>query len=823
MTEPEANASSVCSHCQLPLGRGPIHDGELSFCCAGCQMVHGTIHSLGLEAYYRARDGQGARANVPSADFEVFDDPRFLELHSKPADDGKGRSVVLHLAGLHCSACVWLIEKLPSVLEGVTRARLSFTEARLEVSFDPSKVRLSEICKKLSQLGYEPHASSGETKRRHERAAERRLLARMGVAGAAFGNVMLLGLALYSGEAADMVPRETTFLRWLSLIVTVPALLYSGQPFFRGALLALRSGTVQIDLPISIGVLAATLSSVVNTIRGAGEVYFDSVIMLVFVLLTGRLLQSIQLGRAREATDLMSSLAPSTCRIVGTDGIQVLPTEAVERGAMVEVPSGARIGVDGVVVSGTSTVDRSLLSGESAPLRVGVNDPVFAGTINLSSRLLLRAVSTGKETRLAAMVADVERATRAKAHFVELADRISTYFLWAALALAGVAVALARFQGSDGIERAVAVLLVTCPCALGLSTPLAASVSLGQAARQGILIKGARFLELLSRPGLFVFDKTGTLTSGRVSVVDWDGDPEVLGWVASAESGSAHPIASAFRTWVGERPGVVAREATEVLGSGVSALVDGRRVRVGKRSYAIDDTAEGCAPEFQARADALEARGLSPIFVAVDGKVVSVAGVGDALRPEAKKCLSELVSLGHRLAIASGDSERVVSAVARELGVPFAATLGQLTPADKLAYIETARQKSKVFMVGDGVNDAAALSLADVGIAVHGGAEASLAAADIFSTRGGLRPVVELALGARRTMALVHRNLGLSLVYNVLAASLAVTGHITPLWAAVLMPLSSLTVVISTVVHRSFGAQRGNSARQDLGIWEKTI
>lgn len=794
------SAEPHCSHCRLPLGDDPVRDGKRSYCCAGCHAVASAITSLGLEAYYAERQGAGRPAPLPRSDFEHFADAAFLATHCRKVS-ADAVETELYLEGVHCSACVWLVEKLPNLLPGVERAQLHYAEGLLDLRFRPGDVSLSQIANTLSRLGYDPRESVKDSARDAQRNSERKLIARMGVAGAAFGNAMLLAFALYSGEASDMSQAEAHFFRWLSLLVSIPAVLYAGMPFFRGAVAAFRARAPHMDVPISLGVVVATVWSAVSTLRGQGEVYFDSVTMLVFFLLGGRLLQARELGRARRATDLMLSLAPSTARLVTSAGVTVVPTDSLAKGALIEVQSGARIGVDGLVESGDSSVDRSLLSGESRPIRVGPGDTVHAGTVNLQSRLLVRVEQAGRETRLGAMVSEVARAAREKAPYVEMANRLSAYLLGTVLSLAALAAVFgSRYGVDEAVERAVALLIVTCPCALGLATPLSASVALAQAAKRGILIKGARFLELLSRPALFVFDKTGTLTSGRVRVVDYDGDTATLELAAAAEANSAHPVAVALRDRCTKAP--LAEEASEVLGGGVRARVRGHEVLVGNERF-VQTTARS-AERFAARAHALSQRGLSPVFIAVDGEVRAVAGLGDPLRPDARESLLELQRRGHRLAICSGDDHRVVEAVERELGVEFTAALGEQTPEQKLEFVRRERARGRVVMVGDGVNDAAALTLADVGIAVAGGAEASLAAADIFATRRGLSPIVDLVHGAARTVRLVKTNVAFSLTYNSVAAVLALMGHVHPLLAAVLMPLSSLTVVANTLRYRCF-------------------
>lgn len=780
-------------------------------------MVYHALRDNGLLAYYDKRaafvEGEPATpALATGGSYAHFDDPAFVRSYATPKRDLL--EVEFYLEGLHCPACIWLVEKLPSLVAGIAEARSSYAEGRLRVLWDPRLVALSNVAQTLDSLGYPPHPVGRGRSRELQRKVDRALLVRIGVAAAAFGNVMLLSFALYSGEGVRLPFFETAspasmnhatvqFFRWLSLAISVPSVMWTGMTFFRGGIAALRTRTPHMDLPVSIGIIAALGWGTYATFAGSGEIYFDTVTMLVFLLLVGRWLQSRQQRAANEATDLMFALSPSSSRLVEGEHIREVPTDSVQEGALIELRSGDRVGVDGVVLEGRSQLDESLLSGESAPVDVKPDSTVSAGTVNLSSRLLIRALRTGRDTRLSQLVKEVEAAAARKAPIVLFADRMSGIFVLAVMALAALTVAV--WGVDEGVPHAIALLIVTCPCALGLATPLAASVALGRAAKRGVLVKGMQYIEALAQRGLIVFDKTGTLTRGRLSVVELDADRTTVSLVRSLEARSAHPIALAFGRDLPLGPVLPVEDFSEHRGgasegSGVRGRVDGRTVWVGNESF-VRGAGVNIEPE---RTQRLLERGLSPVYVAVDGRLAGVAGIGDAVRSEAATCLRELTALGYRLALLSGDRQEVVEHVTRELGVEFDVALGQQGPEDKLRFIERARQRGVVYMVGDGVNDAAALAAASVGIAMHGGAEASLAAADVFTTQGGLAPLVMLTRGARRTLAVIHRNLIFSLLYNLSAAGLAVAGLITPLVAAILMPLSSLTVLTNSLRARTF-------------------
>jgi P-type Cu2+ transporter len=518
-----------------------------------------------------------------------------------------------------------------------------------------------------------------------------------------------------------------------------------------------------------------------------------------------------QQAKAELAAGSAQALTPRTARQLGEDGsVQIVPSEAVPEGARVEVLAGDTFPVDGLVESGSSKADVGWLTGESAPEPVARGSRVFAGTTNLVSRLTVVAEQSGAETRAARLWRDVERASLRRAPIATVADRASAYFLVGVLVLALWAFFIWLPSGAGvALEAAIALLVVTCPCGLALATPLTVSAALGQAGRAGFMIKGGAALEALARPALIVFDKTGTLTLGRLSVVSWFGDTSLGPQIKALEAESAHPVARALVEALADVPAARATHVTQRLGVGIEGIVDGHRVSVG-----AVHSVKGPLPAWAIEAlGELASAGHTPVLVAVDGNVWAVLGLGDPVRAEAAQVLAELRARGYSLALSSGDRQAVVDHVVRTLeaasGVSplFEVARGDVSPEGKLEHVEAARARGGVFMVGDGVNDAAALTAASVGIAVHGGAEASLQAAHVFVTRPGVQPILELLDGSRRALRVIYINLAFSLVYNVVAAGLCLAAAITPLWAAVIMPLSSLTVVSHSYRRRMFGAR----------------
>jgi Cu2+-exporting ATPase len=691
------------------------------------------------------------------------------------------------------------VERVPLVLPGVIRAVLDVGRSLATIEWDPSATTLSAIARALDVLGYPPHPFRGAAREGHRRREDRAMLTRIGVAGALSVNVMLASLALYSGWWSGMEVEFARFFRWIALVLTLPSLAWPGRVFFTSALAALRTRTLHMDLPIAVALAGGFARGVVNTVTDSGPVYFDGVAMLVFLLLCGRYLQLRGQRAAADAAELLFSLTPSVARVVEPGGgVREVPAEGLVPGDLIDVRAGDTFPADGTVVSGTSSVNVGLLTGESQPVATRRGDAVYSGTLNLESVLRVRVTEAGEDSRLARLVRQVEEGARRRAPTVLLADRLSGWFTAAVLLLAVIVWATwMSVDPSRAVDNAIALLVVTCPCALALATPLAVTAAIGRAAQRGILIKGGDALERLARPATLVLDKTGTVTAGSVSMVRYEGPEWVKPLVIALESESGHPLAAAFRRGFGLTVVPPVSSSRSVIGSGIVGNVDGREVVVGKPSFV--SSMIGAAPVHNERADRF-----TEVWTAVDGALVGRALFGDVVRPDAAQAIARLRRQGWILGMASGDSQGVVNAIAREVGIPLQAAVGDASPEEKLELVTRASARGPVVMVGDGVNDAAAIAAASVGIAVHGGAEASLSAADVYLTRPGLAPLVELIEGARRTLSVIRAGIWWSLGYNVVGATLAVLGLINPLVAAIMMPTSSLTVLLVAWKGRTF-------------------
>jgi Cu2+-exporting ATPase len=803
VAEPLSPATAIevaCAHCGLPVPAGFLSAGdERQFCCSGCRTAWGILHEHGLERYYELPDRRDRPVRSSGRRYEDFDHPAFHTLYVTTTAAGTSR-VELYLEGVHCGSCVWLVERVPLVAPGVIRAELDVRRSLATVEWDAAATPLSAIARALDALGYPPHPFRGITRERIRRLEDRAMLVRIGVAGAISVNVMLASLALYSGWWSGMEAEYARFFRWTALGLTLPALLWPGRVFFTSALAALRTRSLHMDLPIAVALGAAFVRGAVNTVSDSGPVYFDGVSMLVFLLLCGRYLQSRGQRAAADSAELLFSLTPTTARVTGVEGqIREVPSEGLIPGDLVEVRSGDTLPADGVVESGESALNLALLTGESRPVTVRPGDQVYGGTLNIESLLRVRVTQPGESSRLAGIVRQVAEGTRRKAPVVLLADRLSGWFTAVVLILAGVVLYIwMRIDPTRAVDNAIALLVVTCPCALALATPLAVTAAIGRAARRGILVKGGDALERLAQPSTLILDKTGTITEGSVSMVRFDGEDWVKPLVIALESESSHPLANAFRQGFGPTIVPPVTFSRHVIGSGIIGRVEGHEVIIGKPGFVASMIVVDARP--QRRDD-----GLTEVWIAVDGALSGRALFGDAVRQDAAESIARLTHGGWEVRIASGDSHGVVDVVAREVGIPARCAAGDATPEGKLAIVSRAAATSPVVMVGDGVNDAAAIAAASVGIAVHGGAEASLVAADVYLTRPGLTPLVELIDGSRRTMRVIRLGIWLSLGYNAVGVGLAMFGLINPLVAAVMMPTSSLTVLLIAWRGRTFG------------------
>lgn len=818
--EARTDPSTPCHHCGLPVGTHPV-GSDPWFCCTGCQTVYFVLTESGLaETYYRLQESTSRQSTARPASttrdpllLAELDSPEFFEDHTVELEGGRRRTR-LYVNGVHCAACVWLVERIPKEIEGVGSARLDLPRSRLTIEWDPQKARLSTVAAWLSRFGYavQPRVhDDAELAIKEERA----LLIRVGVSWALAANVMLIAFAIYAGLGDALETDLNTAARWISLVLAIPAVAYGAIPFFRRAWASVRDAIhrhsllhLHMDTPISLGILVGFTNSAWATVTGNGEIWFDSITILIAALLTARWIQFRSKRLAGDAADQLLALIPTSARKVNEDGsVEIIRASALQIGAHVEVPAGEVIPVDGIVVDGASHVDNATLTGESAPIFVTGDDAVWAGATNLSESIRITTVAVGDQTKVGLLMAWVADDRLRRAPVTMLADRLSGYFVASVLFLTVVCALIWLWLDAGAVvSNVVALLVITCPCALGMATPLAVAVGTGRAARKGIFVKNESAIQTLTEAEIVVLDKTGTLTFGQTAVTDYAGDPAAIEIAARLESDSSHPIARAIRYFVPQVVGSPVGKASQVRseqGKGISGLVNGRSAAVGGLDW-LAETAQ-VPPEMRRMEIAYANAGATPVGIAVDGDVIAVLAISDEMRPDAPRLVQMLRERQVDVVICSGDHAATVGAVAAELGIPADHVFARCDPEQKRRVIDRFMAEGRVVaMVGDGVNDAGALQRANVGIAVSGSSTAGQVSSDVFITGRGTDSVSALFRGAHRIMRTIRLNLGISLAYNLVGASAAMLGLVTPLVAAIAMPVSSLVVVMLSSAQRPF-------------------
>ena len=759
---PPAAAARVepCAHCGTPVelpalaGEGPV------YCCRGCSTAAEIIRGAGLERYYAEREAPANRPGAPRA-------AGWDRVARRTLDDGTVEAD-LCVDGLHCSSCVWVTEAVMERTEGVVGAHVSYATGRTTLRWDPARTDLDAVLSRVVALGYRPRALDVEA------APDRDLLLRLGVALFGVGNVMLLAVSVYLGWWQGMDPLYAALFRWASLAIATPVALWSAVPFYRGAWNALKHGVLHMDLPVSIGVLAAYAHAVYATLH-QDDGYLDSLTMLVTLLLVGRILEQRGRRRAAEAATALAAQAPRSARRVGPAGVEEVDPGTLGLGDRVLVGAGEEVSADGLVRAGRGFVQMALITGESEPVAVAVGDRVVTGAVLEDGHIEVEVEAVAEQSVLARM-ADGLREAADRPSTLTSVDRIAPWFTGVTLLVA--AVNWLGWWWGAGAEAAlattIAVLVVACPCALSLARPLAVASGLGASARRGLLMRSGDALLQLAEVDTVVLDKTGTVTGGRPVVVR--ADDAVLRMAAGVERASIHPVARAIVDEARQR-GValpLADDIEEVAGVGISGVVDGRRISVG---------ADG------------------PGRVAVRGEGGALIGqieLRDTVRADAARSVAALRELGVRVVLLTGDHPIIAEAIGAQAGVDE--VVAGVDPAGKAAWVQARRSAGhRVLFVGDGLNDGPALAAADVGVAMGGGAASSVLVADGVIAHPAVGPVVAGLRAARAARAAIQANLRRSVTYNIAAVVAAVAGFVNPLVAAILMPLSSAMVIAGSL------------------------
>ncbi|KPA90550.1 heavy metal translocating P-type ATPase [Pseudomonas sp. RHF3.3-3] len=788
-----------CYHCALPVPSGSRFTAAVlgetrEFCCPGCQAVAEAIVAGGLEHYYSHRSETSANPDVLPVQL-----PDELALYDR-ADvqqpfvrhDGELAETTLLIEGISCAACGWLIERHLRNLPAVAEARLNLSNHRLQVSWADSQLPLSSLLAELRQIGYAAHPYRPDRASEQLAAENRKSLRQLGVAGLLWFQAMMATMATWPEFNIDLSPELHVILRWVALFLTTPIVFYSCAPFFRGALRDLRTRHLTMDVSVSLAIGSAYCAGIWTSISGVGELYFDAVGMFALFLLAGRYLERRARERTAAATAQLVNLLPASCLRLQADGqSERILLDELRLGDQVLVHPGAVLPADGRILQGQSSIDESLLTGEYLPQPRGPGEAVTAGTLNVEGALTVEILALGQDTRLSAIVRLLERAQSEKPHLAEIADRASQWFLLLSL-IAAVAIGLLWWQVEP--QRAfwivLAMLVATCPCALSLATPTALTAATGTLHKLGLLLTRGHVLEGLNQIDTVIFDKTGTLTEGRLALraihpLGALDSERCLALAAALENRSEHPIARAF----GRAP-QAAEDVLSTPGRGLEGRVGAQWLRIGQAQFVCE--LSGCALP-----TAPDASGQWLLLGDRQGALAWFV-LDDRLRGDAPDLLAACRARGWRTLLLSGDSSPMVTDVAAQLGIDEAR--GGLSPDDKLQVLRQLQQQGrKVLMLGDGVNDVPVLAAADISVAMGSATDLAKTSADAVLLSNRLDALVQAFDLARRTRRVIIENLAWAALYNGLMLPFAALGWITPIWAAVGMSISSLTVVLNAL------------------------
>ena len=788
-----------CYHCALPVPAGSRFTAAVlgetrAFCCPGCQAVAEAIVAGGLESYYQHRSE--ASANPEALPVQLVDELALYDRADvqKPfvRHDGELAETTLLMEGISCAACGWLIEKHLRGLPAVAEARLNLSNLRLHVRWADAQLPLSQVLSELRHIGYAAHPYQAD-RASEQLASENRLaLRQLGVAGLLWFQAMMATMATWPEFNIDLSPELHTILRWVALFLTTPIVFYSCAPFFKGAMRDLRTRHLTMDVSVSLAIGSAYIAGIWTSITGVGELYFDAVGMFALFLLAGRYLERRARERTAAATAQLVNLLPASCLRLSADGQseRILLSE-LRVGDQVLVHPGAILPADGKILDGQSSIDESLLTGEYLPQPRTLGDAVTAGTLNVEGALTVEVLALGQDTRLSAIVRLLDRAQAEKPRLAEIADRAAQWFLLLTLiASACIGLLWWELDSSRAFWIVLAMLVATCPCALSLATPTALTAATGTLHKLGLLLTRGHVLEGLNQIDTVIFDKTGTLTEGRLvlrsirplGALDSD---QCLGLAAALENRSEHPIARAF----GRAP-LAAEEVHSTPGLGLEGVVGEQRLRIGQPGFVceLSGAAIPLMPD-EAGQWLLLGDNAGPLAWFV---------LDDRLRSDAPALLEACRARGWRTLLLSGDSSPMVASVAAELGIDEAR--GGLRPDDKLQVLQQLHKEGrKVLMLGDGVNDVPVLAAADISVAMGSATDLAKTSADAVLLSNRLDALVQAFSLARRTRRVIIENLLWAGLYNGLMLPFAALGWITPVWAAVGMSISSLTVVLNAL------------------------
>ncbi len=768
-----------CKHCGLP---NKNQDDE--FCCRGCSLAYQIINNLGFSNYYQTRhldpkikplkpEENNSATQIDIGAFVT----RIEENHF---------SINLMVEGMHCAACVWLIENVLKKQPAVIKARINMTSKKLYLEWSGNIAAGNDLVQLIFNLGYRLIPFDAEFLKAAEKKYDSSMLKALSVAGFASGNVMLISFALWANSSAEMGIATRNLLFWVSALITLPAIVYSGRIFIISAYNSIRAHRMNMDVPIAVAIILASIISIFEAATKGEHAYFDSVIMLVFFLLIGRYLDFSARKKAFGVAGDLMMLSGISATIIERENhkgekYKIVLAKDLQKDMILHIAMGERIAADGLIIQGSSEIDTSVITGESNPKKYNLGDEVYAGMINLGDALQVKITKASNETLLSKIAAMVENIETGKTHYTQIADLVAKYYTPIVHIIAFITFLLWYFIFKAGwhpaLLNAAAVLIITCPCALALAVPVVKIVSAGRLLKQGILLKNSEALEKLNKIDTIIFDKTGTLTIGKPKLIN---NSEVSQIAASMAAKSKHILSQALaKEFKGE---LIDLEVKEIPGQGLIANYNGEEVRLGNaRHLGIE---------------AVDAENNNPqIFFKYQNQITTFT-FQDQLRTDAKEVINQLKK--YHIILLSGDRKSVVESIAQDLGIKK--YYAEKTPDQKLEILQELKSQNKnILMVGDGINDAPSLMLADVSISPSSASDISKNIADVIFQKEKLEPVLEILKTAKKSNQIIKQNLGFALIYNLIAVPFAIAGYVVPLFAALAMSSSSIVVVVNAL------------------------
>lgn len=810
----------ACNHCLLEFPeKEAIYDeidGEKKvFCCNGCRGIYKLIHEEGLDRFYEDRTWKeaGIRSSVLKREIDIkpfAEHVRDIEDREQKTEVRRQKEIDIYIDDIRCASCVWLNEKILSRTEGIKYARVNYATHRARIRWDPEVIGLDRILKRIISIGYNPKPYSESEQFKRQKAEAKDLLIRFGTAGFLSSQLMIYTTALYAGYFQGIDAGTKLIFEIIAMLLTIPVIFYSGMPFIRNTFKGLRHLNFNMDSLITIGTGSAFIYSIYQIFIG-GKVYFDTSAMIITLILLGRYIETTAKGKASETIERLSELSPKEARKIKGQGLgvkgqetEIVPISSIQKGNFILVKPGERIPLDGIVIDGESEVDESIITGESKPIHKRAGHEVIGGSMNLYGTLVFRVTKTGKETVLSNIIKAVEDAQARKPQIQTIADRVVGIFVPVILIIAFFTVAAYMLKGAStqhALMAGISVMVIACPCSLGLATPIAVLIFTSMASSKGILIRGGEVIENTSQADHVIFDKTGTITLGRpvlkeIMVFDPDVDREyILSLAASIERLSEHSIGHAITESANGLDLFDASGFKALPGKGVEGIIGSKKIFIGSRGLMDESNCFSDSEQFLSDASLqFEKNGDTVIYMGWDRRVKALFVISDVIRDEAIEVVDELKKAKTAVSIVSGDNRITTGSIASMVGVDHA--IAEASPIAKKELVTDMQSKEhKIIMVGDGINDAPALTEAMVGIAMGRGTDIAMESADAVLVRNDLKLILYFMNLSKKTFSIIKQNIFWAFFYNVIAIPLAVSGVLHPIIAAGAMAASSLFVV----------------------------